>query len=162
MHTLPPRLTITNYRFRIDNALKLPFSWCREQTGDGKVDLELFSSRGVDLVPVPVPIADSILGPEAALIVGGLAGLNLPYHIDQIPKTLPPVLSELKLKGLHHFVAQGDDINYEQAQDIVAFLDKMKLYLKFGPKWSTEYGSVCEQLRTVFNGCKAGGKVTIQ
>jgi hypothetical protein len=39
---------------------------------------------------------------------------------------MPPVLSELKLKGLHHYMAHTDYFSYEQAQDIVVFLDKMK------------------------------------
>ena len=65
---------------------------------------------------VPVPIVDSILGPAALLLVKGLEAINLPYRMQRIPRMLPLVLRELKLKGLHHYVAHRGRFNYEQAQ----------------------------------------------
>lgn len=111
--------------------------------------------------PHAVPIADSILGPEAQLLVGSVAAMNLPYRMERIPMTMPPVLSELNLKGLHHYLAHGDEFSYEQAQNIAAFLDKMMPYLKFDSKWGTKEGPIGEQLRTVFVSCEESGTVEI-
>ena len=167
-------VTITNYRLRIQTAINLLTSWCREQTGDGQPDLEqlgLIRPRTTDNLldllvrkqsrPLPVPVADSVLGPNPpAIVLKNLEGMNLPYHIERIPKTMPPVLSELKLRGLHHYVAHTDYFSYEQAQDIVAFLDKMKPYVSFESTWNTPYGPI-DAMRTVFIGCEPGGRVLI-
>lgn len=82
-------------------------------------------------------------GVEGGHIVVWLQG-SLRDHMGQIPKALPPVLNELKLK---------------QAQDIIAFLDRMEPYLKFDSTWGTECGGPIRELRTVIIGCRPGRAV---
>jgi len=57
------------------------------------------------------------------LSIMGDLGVN--YRIDRIPKTMPPVLSQLKLEGLHHYVAHGTEFSYQQSMEVVDFLDKV-------------------------------------
>jgi hypothetical protein len=168
---------ITNYRLRIDSALRLLQSWCREKTGDGKPDLiamgvmkptETSDFRRLLSRPHPSfepPVEGSILPPSFrpdAMSMKWLDDANLNYRMHRIPRAMPPVLKELNLKGVHHYVAHCGEFSYEKSQDIVAFLDKMKPYIQFGgEEWESEYGPIDEQLRTVFAGCKPGNVVTL-
>ena len=112
-----------------------------------------------------MPIVDSILPPEvtpAMLAIMGDIGIN--YCIDRIPKTTPPVLSQLKLAGLHHYLAHNGEFSYQHSMELAAFTDKVvqnedfsrdKLHVEPGEK------PFIEQVKDVFRACLVGDVVTI-
>jgi hypothetical protein len=155
-------------RLRIDAALKLLRSWCREKTGDGRLNL-FRPAESFDINELlarhnrrfEMPIDDSILGPGMTQeMMGTLDDMNSNYRLDRIPKTLPPVLRELNLQILHHYLAHNNEFNYEEAQQFVLFLDKTKPFMEFGKGWGNPL-LVVEEIRTVFASCKPVGKVLI-
>jgi hypothetical protein len=112
-----------------------------------------------------MPIVDSILPPEvtpAMLAIMGDMGIN--YRIDRIPKTMPPVLSQLKLAGLHHYLAHNGEFSYQQSMELAVFMDKVVRNEDFpGDKWHVEPGEkpFIEQVKDVFRACLVGNVVTI-
>jgi hypothetical protein len=159
---------ITNYRLRIDAALKLLRSWCREKTGDGTSNL-FRSDKNLDIKELlarhnrrfEMPIDDCILPPGMTQgMMGVLEDMNSNYRIDRIPKTLPPVLRELNLQILHRFLSHSGELNYEEAQKFILFLDKTKPFLEFDEYWHNP-SKVVEEIRAVFASCKPIGKVHI-
>ena len=175
-------VVITNYRLRIEAAIKLLRSWCREKVGDGRPDLtmmglakpkdddnfdieKLLKDREAALAAFDsdMIVDDPILGKEYYMKPGAkrfIEGMNHNFKLERISKTLPPVLKELKLQGLHHFVVHGDELTYEQAQDIVRFLDKMKPYLEAELGEYEKDSNVGEELRALFAACQEGRKVS--
>jgi hypothetical protein len=112
-----------------------------------------------------MPIADSILPPgitPAMLAVMGDMGAN--YRIDRIPKTMPPVLSQLKLKGLHHYVAHHGELSYQESMEIADFMDKAVRKADFsGDQWyvGPRRRHFVDQMKNIFRGCLADNVVTI-
>jgi hypothetical protein len=80
---------------------------------------------------------------------------DINYNVDRIPKTLPPVLNELKLRGLH-------ELDYEHTQEIVSFLDRVMLYVRV-KEFVGEDAEIAlvEELRDVFASCPEDGPVVI-
>jgi hypothetical protein len=163
-------IVITNYRSRIEEAIRLLNSWVREvRPGEGS----LTYPSPIDRLHRPMgytagfemPIADSILPPgitPAMLAVMGDMGAN--YRIDRIPKTMPPVLSQLKLNGLHHYVAHHGELSYQESMEIADFMDKAVRKADFsGDQWyvGPRRRHFVDQMKNIFRGCLADNVVTI-
>ena len=112
-----------------------------------------------------MPIANSILPPgvmPAMLTIMGNMGLN--YCIDHIPQTMPPVLAQLKLEGLHHYLANTGEFNYQQSMEVVGFMDKAMWESDFpGDKWDVEPGErhFINQMKDIFRACLMDNVVTL-
>jgi hypothetical protein len=160
-------IMIINYRSRIEEAVRLLTSWVREvRPGEGGPGLTRIGHRPAGYMGgLEMPIVDSILPAEvtpAMLAIMGDMGIN--YRIDRIPKTMPPVLSQLKLEGLHHYLAHNGEFSYQQSMELAVFMDKVVRNEDFpGDKWHVEPGEkpFIEQMKDVFRACLAGNMVTI-
>jgi hypothetical protein len=87
---------------------------------------------------------------------------DINYNVDRIPKMLPPVLNELKLRDLHAFLANTGELDYEHTQEIVSFLDRVMLYVRV-KEFVGEDAEIAlvEELRDVFASCPEDGPVVI-
>jgi hypothetical protein len=164
-------IVVTNYRSRIEEATRLLNSWVREvRPGEGSLT---YPSR-IDRLQRPagytagfeMPIADSILPPgvtPAMLAIMGDLGTN--YRIDRIPKTMTPVLSQLKLEGLHHYVAHHGELSYQQSMEVVDFMDKVVREADFPEDlWYVGFGQqqhFLNEMKAVIRACLADNVVTI-
>ena len=88
------------------------------------------------------------------LAIMGDMGAN--YRIDRIPKTMPPVLSQLKLEGLHHYVAHRGELSYQQSRELVDFLNKVVREADF-PRdiWCVGFGKkhFLNEMKAVVGAC---------
>jgi len=159
-------IVIINYRSRIEEAIKLLTSWIREvKPGEGSVTYPVHNRPAGYMGEFEMPIADSILPsgitPAMFAFMGDM-GLN--YRIDRIPQTMPPVLAQLKLEGLHHYVTNNGEFSYRQSMEVVAFMDKVVRESDFpGDKWDVEPGEshFIDQMKDVFRACLADNVVDI-
>jgi hypothetical protein len=112
-----------------------------------------------------MPIADSILPPgvtPAMLAFMGDMGLN--YRTDRIPQTMPPVLAQLKLEGLHHYLANTGEFDYQQSMEVVGFMDKATRESDFPrDKWDVEPGErhLIDQMKDIFRACLTDNVVAL-
>jgi len=126
-------IVITNYRCRIEQTIRLLTSWVREvperRSGESEGGLRRITPpAGLYMGGLEKPIAGSTLLPEfqpLMLAIMDEMGINLNYRIDRIPKTMPLVLAELNLEGLHHYLATDEEFSYQQSMEMVAFMDKV-------------------------------------
>ena len=162
-------IDITNYRSCIEEAIRLLNSWVRNvRPGEGS----LTYPSPIDRLRRPagytagfeMPIADSILPPgitPAMLAIMGDMGAN--YRIDRIPKTMPPVLSQLKLEGLHHYLVH-EEFSYQQSVEVADFVDKVVREADFpADKWYVECGEehFLNGMKDIFRACLVDNMVTI-
>jgi hypothetical protein len=177
----PEDIIIPNYRFRIDSAIYPLQSWCRRPTGSDYWEPPKFTTNEHGAVPLeqvsdaiqrshrrwetwkngPRPMADSIApaGVSLSWFYDVLGDSN--YFIDRIPVTLPPVLRELKLQGLHTYLSHSGELDFEQSQEVVAFLDKVEDYVRVDEFFADdEEEPIVEQLRALFAACPEDKIVT--
>jgi hypothetical protein len=158
---------ITNYRSRIEEAIRLLNSWVREvrpRGGEG-------SLVSIDRTPgymggFEMPIADSILPPGVTpnTMFACMDAMGINYRIDRIPKTMPPVLAQLKLEGLHHYVALDGEFNYQQSMEVADFMEKAVREEDFPEDtWHAETGELhfIHQMKNVFRACLVDDVVII-
>jgi hypothetical protein len=110
-------VVITNYRLRIEAAMKLLRSWCRDRVGDGRPDctmMGLATPEDDDNLDIQeflkemkaaragfdsdMIVDDPILGKEYYMRPGAkrfIEGMNNNFRMERISTTLPPVLREL-------------------------------------------------------------------
>jgi len=77
------------------------------------------------------------------------------YRVDLITKTVPTVLRELKLQGLHYYLRNEAKL----VQGVVAFIDKVMTYV---PHDFEGREPVAPQIiiRALFSSCPEGGHVS--
>jgi hypothetical protein len=176
-------ILIPNYRFRIDSAISLLQSWCRQPTKSEGFDSYIpkfteSTSGGVPMDQVcaalerhrkrreawdsgPWPMADSLVpaGVSLSILYDFLGDLN--YSLDRITHTLPPVLRELNLQGLHTYLSHSGEIDFVRSQEIAALLDKVMDYVRVDEFFEAEEEAMptLKQLRDLFAACPQGGKV---
>jgi hypothetical protein len=155
-------IVITNYRVRIEEAIRLLTSWVDGVKSGGAGLRRLPLPSEVDWQGFEMPIADSILPPGVTPIMLAMMRETANYRIDRIPKTMPPVLSQLKLEGLHHYLTQDEEFNYQQSMEVVVFMDRAVQEEDFpGDEWYVGERHFIGQMKDVFRACLADNVVTI-
>jgi len=173
--TISEVVLITNYRLQIWSALNLLQSWLREPTGkaegwsistpnfeksvSGDVSTENFldmarrtQARVDSWKNGPRPMAGSILPANTSLncLYDHVDGN---YRVDRIPKTLPPVLCEINLQGLHHYFILGEAVDYARVQEMISFLDKVMPYV------DDKFKELTGDIRALFAACPEAGRI---
>ena len=112
-----------------------------------------------------MPIADSVLPPGVTpTMFACMDAMGINYRIDRIPGTMPPVLAQLKLEGLHHYVALDGEFDYRQSMEVADFVERVVREADFpGDTWYTESGErhFIHQMKDVFRACLVDNAVTI-
>jgi len=80
------------------------------------------------------------------------------YHMDPIPKMMPPVLAQLKLGGLHHYPSQTK-FSYQHSMAVAAFMEKAVREVDF-PEPGEPH--IMEKIKDVFRACLLDSVVTIE
>jgi hypothetical protein len=113
-----------------------------------------------------MPIADPIYtqGYISALLSVMPSYTAINYRMDRIPKTMPPVLAQLKLGGLHHYPSQTK-FSYQHSMAVAAFMEKAVREVDFPEhEWPTEPGEphIMAKIKDVFRACLVDNVVTIE
>ncbi len=163
-------IMIANYRSRIEEAARLLNSWVRKvrpgrMLGDSNLVILNDPDRPQNYTAsFEMPIADSILPPGVtASMLSIMRDLGMNYRIDRIPKTMPPVLAQLNLKGLHYYLASDEEFSDQQSMEIVAFMDRVVRKEDFPEARCTSLDGAhaVDQIKNIFKACLPDNVINI-